>query len=328
MTFNYDPALTAFAVDLGGTSVKIGIVNGTGDILTEESIPTLGYEGPVRVIERIAECANKLRQQANVSPGGVGFGCPGLIDMKQGITRFSPNLGPQWNDFPVRDTLQPLLNCPVRLINDAKAATLGELSFGHGRGGRETMVFYTIGTGLGGGIVIDGKLRLGQLGCAGELGHVIVHPGGRRCGCGNHGCLETYVSGPALAAAGVRLLRSGQAPILWDIVQGDAGKVEAKTMATAAEKGDQAVRDAINEMADNLAIGISAMIHAVHPELIIVGGGVSNLGDLLFVPLREKVAEYVTIFPMTGIRIIPSTLGDRAGLLGAGALGLWEDALD
>lgn len=325
MTSKFDPKRAGIAVDLGGTAVKVGIVNGVGDILAERSIPTLGYEGPQRVVERIAETANVMRDEVGVTPVGLGFGAPGLVDVGQGITRFLPNLGPNWNDFPVKDVLEPCVKCPVRVMNDARAATLGELNFGHGHGARKTLVFFGIGTGLGGGVVVDGKLRLGPFGAAGELGHMIVQPHGRACGCGNEGCLEAYVSGPALAGEGVRLMRSGQAPILYDIVDGDSGKVDARTMSDAAAAGDEAVIGAIETMADYLAIGISWMIHAIHPDMVVIGGGVANLGDLLLEPVRKGAARYTTMFSTKDIEIVPSMLGDRTGLLGAAALALSEE---
>lgn len=325
MTPKFDPARAGLAVDLGGTSVKIGVVNGAGEILLEKSIPTNSYEGPERVLERVATTANALREQAKIEPVGLGFDAPGLIDVKEGILRFSPNLGPKWKDFNVKRFLESKVGCCVRVMNDARAATLAELHFGHGNGSCQTMVLIVIGTGLGGGIVVDGKLRLGAFGAAGEIGHMIVQPHGRTCGCGNLGCLETYVSGPALAGEGVRLMRSGQAPILNKIVDGDPGKVESRTMAEAAMAGDKAVQGAIFEMAEYLAIGIASLIHAIHPEMIVIGGGVANIGDLLFDKVREDVARYVTMFSTDDIKIVPSMLGDRTGLLGAAALALGED---
>ncbi|MCX7015157.1 MAG: ROK family protein [Candidatus Sumerlaeota bacterium] len=310
------------AVDLGGTNTKIGIVDADGQILASESIPTQSYEGPERVLRRIAETARQVCEKTGANPRGLGMGVPGLVDIHKGVVRFCPNLETNWRGVKAREILEPLVGCPIYLLNDVRAATLGELTFGLGRGVRHTMVFFALGTGIGGGVVIDGELRLGPLGAAGELGHMIVDPTGRRCGCGNIGCLETVASGPALSGEGVRLLRSGQAPILNEIVEGDPGRVDPRTMGTAAEQGDPAVRAAIVTAAEYLAIGVANMVVAIHPDLVVFGGGVAGIGDLLFDTVRSALKRRVFMLPVDDIRIEPSALGDRAGLLGAGALAL------
>jgi len=310
-------------VDLGGTFAKIGMVDSEGAILAQESIPTQSYEGPEQTLRRIGEAANRVRQKACAQPCALGMGVPGLVDRRPGVVKFCPNLEGGWRNVKAREILQPLVGCPVYLLNDVRTATLGELTFGRGRGAaRETMVFFALGTGIGGGVVIDGQLRLGPLGSAGELGHITVEPAGRRCGCGNLGCLEAYASGPALSGDGVRLLRSGQAPILREIVGGDPGKVDPKAMGLAASKGDEAIRAAIIAAAEYLAVGVANMIVAIHPDLIVFGGGVAGIGPLLFDTVRSAVARRVQMMPLDGIRIEPSALGDTAGLLGAAALAL------
>jgi glucokinase len=314
---------TGLAVDLGGTSVKVGVVDSDGAVLAQEQIPTQTYEGPERVLERVAEAAIEAREAVGGQPVAVGIGAPGLVDVRRGIGRFLPNLGKEWAGFPIGDFLQARLGCPARLLNDVRTATLGELTFGHGKGRVGlTMAFFALGTGIGGGVVVDGRLRLGPDGAAGELGHMVVEPDGRRCGCGNSGCLEAYASAPALTGEGCRLLHSGQAPILYDIVGGDPGKIDPKTMSEAAKAGDKAVREAIEWAAGYLAIGVGNVVVALHPELIVLGGGMAGIGDLLFDVVRERVQRLDALVPMENVRIEPSALGDRAGLLGAGALAL------
>ncbi len=210
------------------------------------------------------------------------MGVPGLVDLAAGRTRFLPNLTTQWRDVPVANILQQRLNCPVSLLNDARAATLGELRFGLGRDG-STMAMFTLGTGVGGGVAVNGHLLLGPSGSAGELGHQTIVPDGPPCGCGNRGCLETLVSGPA-------------------------------------RDGDLRLQDAIAQRGAWLGVGVANVVTTIHPELVVIGGGVSRMGDLLLDHVREAVWERVRMIPVDDVRIETSVLGEQAGLFGAVAL--------
>lgn len=307
-------------VDLGGTSVKCVLAEADGRIIVDSRIPTDGHEGPLRVLERIGDEIESLIKQAGRKPEALGMGVPGLVDVQQGITRFLPNMTTHWRDIPAASILNKQLGVPVRLLNDVRMATLGELTFGRGRNSKDlTMVFIAIGTGIGGGIVIDGKLRLGPDGAAGELGHQTIDPTGPRCGCGNHGCLETLASGTALAAEGIRLMLMGLAPTLHGMVAGDPGNVTAELMSRAAET-DGAIRDAILHAGAYLGIGVGNVVTTLFPELVVVGGGVANMGDLLFNQIRDEVRRRVSMFPIEKVSIEPSLLGSQAGMLGAIAL--------
>jgi glucokinase len=305
-------------VDLGGTTAKCVLGDENGNILFRKAIATDSHNGPERVLSRIGQAIQELTQEAGRRAIGLGMGVPGLVDVPRGITRFLPNLTTHWIDVPAADILSKQIGCPVHLLNDVRTATLGELVFGRGKN-VESMVFIAIGTGIGGGVVMDGKLRLGPLGAAGELGHQTVAPNGPPCGCGNHGCLETLASGTALAAAGIRLMLMGLAPELHRLVDGDTNHVTAELMARAA-KSDEPVMDAIMQAADYLAIGIANCIVAIHPELVAIGGGVANMGDVLFDRIRSQVSKRVRMIPADSIRIEPSDLGSDAGILGAVAL--------
>jgi glucokinase len=308
------------SVDLGGTKVACAFGTGDGEIVAEQTIPTNSQDGPAAVLERIADLVNGLAHSVGREPAAIGMGVPGLADLARGIVRFLPNLPTQWRDVPVRDTLSPLIgDRPVYLLNDARMATLGELTFGQGRG-VSTMAFFTLGTGIGGGVVVDGRLRLGPLGAAGELGHQTILPDGPRCGCGNTGCLETLASGPAITAQGVWLLGSGRAPRLHALLDGDPGRVSPKEMAQAAEMGDEDVREALVRASEYIGIGVVNVVVLLHPELVVLGGSVAQIGDLLFDTVREVVARRVGMFPVDGIRILPSQLGNRAGIFGGIAL--------
>ena len=307
------------SVDLGGTKIAGAIAGSDGEILAEGRVATHSHEGPAAVMLRIAGLVEELSGQAGVRPAALGLGVPGLVDVPNGVTRFLPNLPSQWRGVPVGETLGKLLGCPVYLLNDARMATLGEFTFGHGRAAN-TMVFFTIGTGIGGGIVIDRKLRLGSLGAAGELGHQTVSRDGPLCGCGNRGCLEALASGPAFIAEGVRLLHSGLAPILFEMVSGNAGSVTPKEMGAAARAGDTAVREAITRTAAWLGIGVANIVTALQPDVVVLGGSVAALGDLLLQPVRDTVGERVHMFPVDDLCIERSLLEDKAGLLGGIAL--------
>ncbi len=315
------------SVDLGGTNIKAALAGADGEIVCQDSVPTRSYEGPDAVLDRVAGLANKLADAAGARPAALGMAVPGLADLKNGVTKFLPNLPTQWRDVPVRDLLSPQVGCPVYLLNDVRTATLGELAFGHGRGmPNVTMAFFALGTGIGGGVAIDGKLRLRPLGAAGELGHQTVAADGPRCGCGNFGCLEAVASGPAITAEGVRLMLSGQAPKLFELADGEPSKVTTKEMAEAAAD-DAPVKGAIVRAASYLGIGVANVITILHPDLIVLGGGVAAVGDLLFDTVRETVRSRVGMLPTDDIAIKPSLLGDRAGALGGIALAMKDGLL-
>jgi glucokinase len=313
-------------VDLGGTTIACALASGDGQIRSESSIPTRSNEGPQAVMARIALLVKELSAQVAGTPAAVGVGIPGLIDFDRGRTRFLPNFPTQWRDVPVADVLAREIGCPVHLMNDARLATLGELVFGHGRS-VQSMVLFTLGTGVGGGIVIDGKLRLGPLGAAGELGHQTIVADGLVCGCGSRGCLETLASGPAITAEGVRLMKSGLAPKLFEITHGDAARIGPAEMAQAAAAGESTVREAILRAARYLGIGAANLVTALHPELIVLGGGVAAIGDMLIDAVRAEILGRVRMFPADGVRVERSRLGDRAGVWGGIALAMRGGAI-
>ena len=302
-------------IDLGGTNFMAALGDADGLLVAEEKQPTAAHEGPAAVLSRIAATIERLAAKEGRKPSAVGFGVPGLVDFASGETRFLPNLPTQWRGVPVARILSERLGCPVHLLNDARAATLGESMFGHGRDA-QTMVLFTLGTGVGGGVVIDGRLRLGPLGAAGEIGHICVEPGGLLCGCGCRGCLETIVSGPALAAEGVRLLLSGTAPILHELCGGDVARVSPEALGAAARAGDPSAGAVLDRAGSLLGLAASAVVLALHPELIVLGGGVASLDELLIAPMRRSLGEHVRMFPSAGVRIARSQLGDRAGVYG------------
>ena len=306
-------------VDFGGTKIAVALADACGAIVAEGVIPTLPESGPAQAVERTCRLLDELCREHSVNYLAIGIGLPGLVDREAGKIVFLPNLPEQWRGFPIAHEFASYTKRPVSLLNDARMAALGEFTFGKGAGTQD-MLFVTVGTGIGGGLVLDGKLRLGAFGAAGEVGHHTVLPDGAPCSCGSRGCLETLVSGPALAAAGKALMRDGLAPRLSELVAGDPGKVTATQMALAAEGGDSAVADAIRRAAEYLGIGIANAVTISAVNNVVIGGGLSVMGELLLEPVRQAVRERVRMFPGEVVHISCSSLGDKSGALGGVAL--------
>ncbi len=307
-------------VDLGGTTINAVVTDLAGQVLASRSIATRSHDGPDTVIGRIAELVQTLLSSSGTAADdlrGLGMGVPGLVDRHAGTTKFLPNLPTQWRDVPVVAMLRDHLRCPVRLLNDVRTATLGELRFGHGKDWADvTMAFFSLGTGVGGGVVIDGQLRLGPLGSAGEIGHQTIVPDGAKCGCGNRGCLETLASGPAIAAEGIKLMRMGLAPRLHEIVDGIADRVTPGEMAEAAEE-DSHVHDALVRAATFIGIAAANVVTTLHPDLVVLGGGVAELGKWLTDTVSQVVTQRVGMFPTDNVQVVQSKLGAQAGVMGA-----------
>ncbi|GAB4356114.1 MAG: ROK family protein [Bryobacter sp.] len=307
------------AIDLGGTNVALGFGTPEGELLHSASFPTEGNLGPEHVLQRIAwfvedQLPAVLPNRAQIA--AVGMGLPGRLDARRRSTEFLPNLATQWREVPVAEMLEARLRCPVFLLNDARLAALGELDFGHGRQFRD-FLFVTLGTGIGGAVVLDGHLRLGPSGAAGELGHQSIDPNGPLCGCGARGCLEAMASASALTAEGLRLMRIGQAPHLASLLKGDLNLLSVELMAAAE---DAALEGAIAETGRRLGLGMANLVTALHPEGIVFSGGMAQLGDRLLGPARQEMLRRVRMFSAANVEMLPSALGAHAALLGGLAL--------
>ena len=294
------------AVDLGGTKIAAALGNPAGQLLHTETVPTPPDAGPEAILTTIADLINSLSSRAGQRPAALGIGVPGLIDLRTGQVNFVPNLPTQWRGVPAGPFLERRLQMPVRLLNDARCATLGELLYGHGSQ-YPSFVMFTLGTGIGGGVVIDGRLRLGPLSAAGEIGHQTVLPNGPTCGCGNPGCLEAISSGPAIARA--------------------AGQPDAEAAAIAARRGDERAQAAFRDAAFFLGIAAANLVTALHPDALLFSGGMSELVDLLLMPVRAAVNERVRMFPADGVAVRRAGAGPNAGLLGALALNVAPDRI-
>lgn len=307
------------SVDLGGTKVACALAIAEGDRIAERTIPTQSHEGPRAVVSRIAALVNELAASAGVRPAGMGVGVPGNCNPQTGDVLFLPNLPGNWRNVPMGAWLEAEVGCPARLLNDVRLAALGELVYGHGRT-TPTFAFFAIGTGIGGGFALDGRLYLTGQGANSEFGHHTIVPDGPRCGCGSRGCLENFSSGPAITAEGVRLLHTGQSPLLHELTGGDAARVNPATIAAAAQQGDRAAYDILARASEYLGIAVANVVGFFHPPLVVLGGGVMKTGAILLDVVRATMQHRVGMFPTDDVRIELSLLGERAGMLGGIAL--------
>ncbi len=312
-------------VDIGGTKVAVALGTAAGRLLASGTAAVAGELEPGsppagsadRVLERTARLIESLADQCGAKPAAIGVGLPGLVNVSTGTAEFLPNLPGKWKGAQVAKILGERTGKSVHILNDARLATLGEYTFGAGRTA-SNMLLVTVGTGIGGGLVLDGRLRLGLHGAAGEVGHQTIVPDGLPCGCGNCGCLETLASGPALAAEGAALLQQDLAPRLRELAKD--GAVTPKLMVAAAAAGDVRVGAAIDRAARYLGIGIANALTITAVELVVIAGGMSALGELLLQPVREVIRDRVRMFPGAEVRVACSVLGDQAGVFGGIAL--------
>jgi len=311
-------------VVVGGTKISNDLMGQpSGEILHEQAQPTEPHEGPNRVINRIADQVTALSQQVNCDPaalGGVGVGLPAVIDYAQGKTLLMPNLAGDWVGLPVEAMLKERLGCPLCLVNDARAFAFAEATFGAGKGA-ETVACFTIGTGVGGGLVINGRLHMGVKGSAGEFGHQTIEPNGPLCGCGNRGCLESLVSGPGIAAAGIKVVLQGVNSEIGRLVDHDITRITPATIKDAAERGDRAAIEILERAGEYLGIGIANVITLFAPNRVIVGGGVAALGDWILTPARAVIRKRCTTAPLDDIAILTPALGPNASAIGAAVWG-------
>lgn len=307
-------------VDLGGTNIKAGIVDiDTGKVIYSQSVPTLAREGPDAVMARMAElvlAAIQASGQERSRVKGLGITAPGLLDLEKGQTLFLPNLPGNWPNVPLCDTLAGRTSLPAVLLNDARAITYGEWQFGAGRG-VDTMACFTLGTGVGGGLVVNGSLHLGIGGTAGELGHMVIDFNGPRCGCGNRGCLEAYASGPAIAAMGVKAVLQGRTSIIGQLVNYDLNKITPEILAEAAQRGDSEAKNIFELTGMYLGIAIGNVVIAVTPMKVVLAGGVAAAGELLLEPIRRALKSRGSLVDVSKVEIVTASLGNNAGVLGA-----------
>lgn len=308
-------------IDLGGTKIYSGLVDQSGTILAEDYRKTKAKRGVEAVVERLIDSAHAVIQAAGVSLTdikAVGIGAPGPVESEKGIVNVPPNL-PGWERVPLKALVESSLPIPTYLANDANAAALGEYLFGAGRKSRQ-MLYITVSTGIGGGFILNGKIFQGAAGAAGEVGHMTILPGGPRCGCGNRGCLEAVASGTAIARQARELFSRTTNTLIAELANGDQEAITAKLVAEAAQLGDVWAQEILGSAMGYLGIGVANLVNLLNPDLIVIGGSLTKLGDLLFDPVRRAVAQRSFPVSATAVRIVPATLGDKVGVLGAAAV--------
>jgi glucokinase len=316
-------------IDIGGTNLVVGSVAEDGSaMVASASEPTHSEAGATDVVDRLVGLAERaIATTRREAPGaeilGVGVGAPGPLDTKRGIVLLTPNLG--WVNMPLRQLIHDRLALPAALDNDANCAVLGEWWVGAARGARHA-IGITIGTGIGGGLIIDGQLYHGASDVAGEIGHTTIDTEGRRCKCGNYGCLEAYASGPNIALRAVEELEAGAESRLRALVGGDLQKITAQTVYQAAADGDELALEVVNDTAKFLGVGIGNLLNVFNPEVVVVCGGVTLAGDHLFEPLRREVARRAFKPAVTACRIVPGELAGTAGVYGAAKVFLDQTA--
>ena len=317
----------SIGVDLGGTNIVSAIVNYQGKIVNRLKVPTLAERGKEATIKKIMETIHENIVQSTIALDGIigiGIGAPGPLDVKRGLINFAPNL-PGWRDVPLKKILEDEFNLKVVLENDANAAAWGERCFGACQG-VNNLVCFTLGTGIGGGIIIDGKIYHGSNYGAAELGHMTVNKDGPRCNCGNYGCLEAYSSATGIKNRIKDRIKEG---IRSKFLNFDDSRLfeslRLKLIFETARKGDKLTKDVVEEAISYLGIAIANIANILNPEMVVLVGGITNEGNKLLIPLRREVKKRAFYSNYKSLKIVIGKLGGNAGVLGAAAL-LWIPA--
>lgn len=305
-------------IDIGGTNLVVAAVATDGSrVAGLRSEPTDAGRGADAVIGRLVAMARRtIDETRDADPSarltGIGIGSPGPVDVATGVVLLTPNLG--WVNMPVRDMIADPLGLPATLDNDATCAMAGEWWLGAARGARHAVTF-TLGTGIGGGLVVDGNVVHGASDVAGEIGHITIETNGRRCGCGNDGCLEAYASGTAIARRMTEAIGAGGESSLAG--PGDRGPLTAQAVYEAAAAGDALALEVVHDTAKYLGVGVANLINILNPEIVVICGGVTQAGDRLFTPLRREVTRRAFKPAVEVCRIVPGELPGTAGVVGA-----------
>jgi glucokinase len=314
------------AVDLGGTQIRAALCDAAGQIYRRVAKPTLAEEGPEPVIQRITDAiAEALDGSTADEISGIGIGSPGPLDPMTGVVLSAPNL-PGWHDVPLRSIVSEKFDRPAYLGNDANVAGLAETLYGAARGVRD-VIYLTISTGVGSGIIVDGRMLLGTRGLAGEAGHTVVAADGPLCGCGNRGCVEAFASGTGIRSYVLEQIAAGVETSVLALVGGDRDRIGARIVAEAARLGDPLSQEAFRRAGRYLGIGVTNLLYLFNPRMVVLGGSVTKAGPLLTEPMWEAICSLAKPGYIEGLSIVPAALGDDVVLLGAVALVAQEQNL-
>ena len=312
--------LKRIGIDVGGTNVKIALVNDEGKILYSNSVPTraeMGYEYTVNNIKQAIYDLLKETKLESKDIQGIGFGFPGQVDYKAGIVRNAPNI-PGWVEIPIAKIFEDEFHIPTRVDNDVRCAALGELNYGAGKG-CENLICITVGTGIGSGLVVNGKLVRGASNAAGEIGHIKLQMiGGPICGCGDTGCLEAFASGPAIVALAEDYIKGGKSTKYRELANG--APITPYIVCEAAKAGDPVAQRIFTIIGEYIGIGMASVVNLLNPEKIIIGGGVADAGEYLLNPLSETLKKRAMKIAGETVKIVHAELGNTAGVIGASLL--------
>jgi glucokinase len=303
-------------VDLGGTNIAAGIVSDGGKVLAKKSLPTRQERGHAAVLADITRLCKELADESPAPVRHVGIGCPGTVNSADGIVLLAPNAG--LRNIPISHEISRLLNIPVLVDNDANCAALGEAKFGAARGSQNSITV-TLGTGIGGGIVIGGKIYTGTFFGAGEIGHQIIRVGGNVCGCGRRGCWEAYASAASLIRKARQWTHRIAASRIAEMAEGDTDKITAKIIFDAAGEGDGLAREIVDEYVNDLCIGMGNLINIFQPDVMVIGGGVSGHGQGLIDAIECRMPDMVFAGNVV-TKFVIAELGNDAGIVGAACL--------
>ena len=316
-----DNKIFFIGVDLGGTNMRVGAVDSEGMMVHRLMLPTRVNLGLQKVVERIIQAIQEVINHT-ISPGnqikGIGIGSPGTINIQSGIIISSPNF-PEWKQVPLKQMIEETLSITTFMDNDANAFAFGEKWVGAGKE-VQSLVCLTLGTGVGGGIILNGQIWHGADGMAAEIGHMTVLPQGLQCNCGNYGCLESYASASSIVRRMCKAIQLGKRTMVLDYAQGNLENITADLVYQAALKGDELALHIMNETATFLGIGIANLINLLNPEMIVVGGGLTNAWDILYPVTLKEVRKRALSEVAKGVKIVRASLGDNSGIIGAAGI--------
>lgn len=305
-------------IDLGGTFIKCAIIDDSGKLIIKDKIPTGKERGFTLVAKDMADLVMSLCKKANLTVEGIGVGSPGAIDSANGVIIYNNNIG--WRNADLRKEIGKTLDLPVFVANDANVAALGEQFYGSGKN-YQNIVFITLGTGVGGGIVIDGKLFEGFKSVGAEIGHAVIRMGGEKCSCGRRGCFEAYASATALINQTKKAMLKDKSSALWSLCGGDLNKVDGKTPFDGLRLGDKTAKKVVSTYIKYLSEGVLNLCNEFRPEAVLIGGGICAEGETIFKPLKERVNKYIYGgIDYAPVEILTASLGNDAGVYGAARL--------
>lgn len=310
------------AIDVGGTNIASGLVDLDGTVLYRDKRPTGSGTGVQNVLGRIASAVEDglaEAQRRGLEALGIGLGIPGTQDSLGGLSYSASNLDPEWKNIKVTAHFEERFGLPAEMDNDVRCHALGEKLFGAGRG-VENMVLITLGTGIGSGIFLEGKMFYGAGGCGGEVGHITIMEDGPRCSCGNYGCVEALCGAPGISQRAKEAIEAGAGSKIVDLVEGDLQKITPKVIYDAAVAGDKLAQRVMDDTGKYVGIAMAGVVNIINPELLIIGGGVAAAGEMLIGRIRREIKKRAMSVQGEMVKVVAAQLGEDAGLIGAAML--------